>query len=227
MVSQRSSLRFLEATSQTEHHSQQQVSPGASVHQHRHDSLPAPALLLQWCMLTSTPYCQARLLRQPDLPVLAHSGMSSGGQRTSFQHMDKVLHVGLGVDPYLNCCACKCLSFLCSTGITNFVELGASNLGLIRIAANLSGPGPFRIETGGSTAVISLPQSTCPQQEQPGTPKLAGLWNVLTTTSMSSLTADRLAYLVLQHTQYHRCVTGNVFLQLHLSSTTAGPEGRA
>lgn len=104
------------------------------------------------------------------------------------------------------------LSCLCSTGITNFIELCASNLGLIRIAANLSGPGPFHIEMGGSTAVISLPQSTCPQQEQPGTPKLAGLWNVLTTTSMSSLTADRLAYLVLQHTQYHRCVTGNVFL---------------
>jgi hypothetical protein len=54
--------------------------------------------------------------------------------------------------------------------------------------------------------VWDLPQPLCPKQQRPGTPNLAGgVWNVLTTTSNSTLDADALAFLVLQHNTYHRC----------------------
>lgn len=86
--------------------------------------------------------------------------------------------------------------------------MGPANIGLLRIAANLTGPGPYQLGVAGSKVVFGLPQAPCPEQQLPATTALAGrTWNVLTTTSMSSLTTDRLAYLVLQHTQHHRSVS--------------------
>lgn len=47
----------------------------------------------------------------------------------------------------------------------------------------------------------------CAQQQRPGTPNLAGgIWNVLTTTSNTTITPKTLALLVLEHNSYHRCV---------------------
>lgn len=87
------------------------------------------------------------------------------------------------------------------------VQIGPANIGLLRIAANLSGPGPYQLDIAGSRVVFGLPQAPCPEQQRPAAAALAGkTWNVLTTTSMSSLTTDNLAYLVLQHTQHHRSV---------------------
>lgn len=86
--------------------------------------------------------------------------------------------------------------------------VGPRDWGLWRVRAQLSElEGPFQLAVAGSATVQDLPHPLCPAQQQqlPGTPDLAGgTWNVLTTTSNSTLDPKTLAFLVMQHHTYHR-----------------------
>jgi len=92
--------------------------------------------------------------------------------------------------------------------------------GLWRVEALLPGPGPYDLSSAGATWRISLALPCCSCQSSSsdanrtsGTvtstirnttnPFAPGLWNVLTTTSDSGLPAQDLAFLILQHHQYH------------------------
>lgn len=87
--------------------------------------------------------------------------------------------------------------------------VGPRDWGLWRVRAQLLEPeGPFQLAVAGSATVQDLPHPLCPAQQQQqltGTPDLAGgTWNVLTTTSNSTLDPKTLAFLVMQHHTYHR-----------------------
>jgi hypothetical protein len=93
--------------------------------------------------------------------------------------------------------------------------VGPKDWGLWRVRAQLHGQGPFQLDVAGSATVQDLPHPLCaqqqrqqPQQQPPvSAPDLAGgMWNVLTTTSNSTLDAKTLGFLVLQHHTYHRQV---------------------
>lgn len=94
----------------------------------------------------------------------------------------------------------------CRGHTSQLAWVGPKEWGLWRLHGELHGPGPFQLHVAGSAAVWDLPQPLCQQVQRPGSPKLTGgVWNVLTTTSNSTLDADALAFLVLQHNTYHRC----------------------
>jgi hypothetical protein len=69
----------------------------------------------------------------------------------------------------------------------------------------LPAAGPFQLHVAGADVVHNLPQPLCqPLQSAVDAQLGGGLWNVLTTTSDSSLDPATLALLVLEHNAYHR-----------------------